>query len=159
MPALAGNKTRILEEILGRVINPEGVGKDRTRLTRSVVLALRELMRQTDTDDRTRDLAAYIAIALEMVAATIDESVDAWEKRGYWVKADRFRMDWAWTERLGKAMRQAVLSDDWPTVALTAAQVAEKLKKVGVPQRHRLGTPWEGAWRKIKQNGSESPKR
>jgi hypothetical protein len=136
---------------LGRVINPEGAGKERTRLTRGVVLALRELMRQTEADGHTRDLAAFIALALGLIADTIDSSVGAWEKRGYWVKADRFRMDWAWTERLGAAMRQAVLEENWPQVALTAAQIAEKLKDIDVPQRHRLGTPWEGAWERLRE--------
>ncbi|HEX9029378.1 MAG TPA: hypothetical protein VF823_09400 [Anaerolineales bacterium] len=136
---------------MGRVINPEGAGKERTQLTRAVVLALRELMRQTQADGQTRDLAAFIALALNEITETIDTSVVAWEKRGYWLKADRFRMEWAWAEKLGKAMRQAVSDEDWPKVAMTAAQVAEKLKDVDVPQRHRLGTPWVGAWERMRQ--------
>ena len=137
---------------MGRVINPDGVGKERTRLTRAVVIALRELMRQSEPDENTKDLAAFIAMALEAVADTIDASVGAWEKRGYWIKADRFRMEWAWTEKFGKNMRIAVLNEDWPQVAMTAAQVTEKLKDVKVPQRHRLGTPWVGAWERLKEN-------
>ncbi|HEX7976030.1 MAG TPA: hypothetical protein VF498_16595, partial [Anaerolineales bacterium] len=125
--------------------------KERTQLTRAVVLALRELMRQTQADGQTRDLAAFIALALNEITETIDTSVVAWEKRGYWLKADRFRMEWAWAERQGKAMRQAVIEEDWPKVALTAAQVAEKLRDVDVPQRHRLGTPWVGAWERMRQ--------
>ena len=140
------------EAVLGRVINPDGVGKERTRLTRAIILAIRELMRQTETNGQTKDLAAFIALALESVAGTIDTSVDAWEKRGYWLKADRFRMEWAWSEKLGKVMRSAVENDDWPTIAVTAAQVAEKLKNVHVPQRHRLGAPWVGAWEKMNQS-------
>ena len=136
---------------MGRVINPESVGKERTQLTRGIVLALRELMRQTETDGRTRDLAAFIALALESVSNTIDVSVTAWEKRGYWIKADRFRMEWAWSEKLGELMRQAILKNDWPAVAAAAAQVAEKLRNVTVPQRHRLGTPWEGAWKRLQE--------
>lgn len=138
---------------MGRVINPDGVGKERTRLTRAVVLALRELMRQAEPDRETRDLAAFISLALNAVSETIDTSVSAWEKRGYWIKADRFRMDWAWSEKYAKDMKQAVLQDDWGKVAITAAQVTEKLKDVKVPQRHRLGTPWIGAWDKLKETG------
>jgi hypothetical protein len=138
-----------LEEELGRVINPEGVGKERTQLARSVVLALRELMQQNTVDLRTRDLAAYIALALQAISETVEVSVAAWEKRDYWLKADRFRMEWAWAGRLGENMRKAVLTDDWPLVAQTAATVAEKVKKTVVPKRHGLGTPWDGAWERL----------
>jgi hypothetical protein len=135
---------------LSRVIKLEGAGKDRTRLMRSIVLALRELMKQTDTSEATRDLAAYISMALQSVGDTIEESVAAWEKRDYWVKADRFRMEWAWTTSLGTKMQTALLSDDWAAVALTAGQVAQKVQNVDVPVRHKLGAPWEGAWAKLK---------
>ena len=68
------------------------------------------------------------------------------------VKADRFRLDWEWSGRLGTSMRQAVLAEDWATVAGLSAQVGQKLAKVSVPVRHRLGTPWVGAWKHIKSN-------
>ncbi len=135
---------------MSRLIKTETAAKDRTRLTRAVVLALRELMRQTEPDEHSRDLAAFIALALQEIHATIDASVAAWEKRGYWVKADRFRMEWEWAGRSSDKLKQAVLEDDWATVAMTAAQVAQKLMNVDVPQRHRLGTPWVGAWKLLK---------
>lgn len=134
---------------MGRVINPDGVGKDRTRLVKGTVLAMRELMRQTQPDDTSRDLAAFIALALLEIAATIDVSVLAWEKKGYWVKADRFRMEWDWSGKLGEQMRQAVLKDDWASVAMVSVQVAGKLMNTKIPEHHRLGTPWVGAYRKM----------
>ena len=134
---------------MSRVINTQSVGKERTQLTRSIVLALRELMNQTEVDEHTRDLAAYIVLALEQIFKTIDVSVSAWEKRGYWVKADRFRMEWIWTESLGSHLQKALLAEDWPAVAMTSAQVAEKLREVDVPKRTKLGTPWVGAWNKM----------
>jgi hypothetical protein len=136
---------------LGRVINPDSIGKERTQLIRAIVLALRELMQQTTTDERTRDLAAFIAIALDTIHQTIDVSVSAWEKRGYWIKADRFRMEWNWTEKYSKELKDAVLVDDWARVAMVAGQIAERLKDVKVPQRNRIGAPWEGAWERLKQ--------
>jgi hypothetical protein len=140
---------------LSRVIKIESAGKDRTQMIRGVVLALRELMRQTGTDLLTYDLAAFIAISLSGIYETIDISVSAWEKRGYWVKADRFRMEWYWTDTLGQAMKQAILSDDWAGVARTAAQVAEKLGDTKVPVRHKLGAPWTGAWGKLKSGNGK----
>ena len=135
---------------MSRVIKIESAGKDRTQLVRAIVLALRELMRQTETNPLTYDLAAFISLSLKEIFETVDASVSAWEKRGYWVKADRFRMDWAWAETLGQAMKLAVLLDDWAGVARAAAQVAEKLGDTKVPVRHKLGTPWIGAWDKLR---------
>lgn len=142
---------------MGRVINPEGAGKERKQLVRSVVLALRELMQQRTADQKTQDLAAYIALALQAIDGTVEVSVTAWEKRDYWLKADRFRMEWAWAGRLGENMRKAVLSEDWPQVAQTAAAVAEKVKSTTLPKRHGLGEPWNGALERLQSlttNGS-----
>lgn len=129
-----------------RIINLDGVGKRRKKLTREVVLAVRELIRQEEVDNETRDLAAFIAINLQAIYETIDLTVAAWEKRDYWVKADRFRMDWAWSGDLAEEMRGAIVDEDWQKVALTSAKAGEKLNNVQVPKRHRLGEPWHGAW-------------
>ena len=134
---------------MGRVINPETAGKERTRLTRSIVLALRELMGQNQVNSETKDLAAYITLALHEIARTVEDSVRPWEKRGYWVKADRSRMEGNWAEQLSAKMETALQDNDWQTVAMTAAQVSEKLNTIKVPKRHNLGTPWNNAWEKM----------
>jgi hypothetical protein len=136
---------------MSRVINPDSAGKERTQLSKGIVLAIQELARQTDTGAEARDMAAFISLALTQIAAGIDISVAAWEKRGYWVKADRFRMDWLWTDIYAKKIREALLIDDWGTIAMTLPQIAEKLSKVKVPAGHRLGRPWVGAWKKLTQ--------
>jgi hypothetical protein len=134
---------------LSRIIKTESAGKDRNRLSKEIVLAIRELIKQTSPDDTSRNLAAFIALALEEIAQTIDLSVAAWEKRGYWVKADRFRMEWNWAQHQGAAMRLALQQEDWANVAMVAVQVAQKLKTVQIATHHRLGTPWVGAWGKF----------
>ena len=136
---------------MSRVINLDSVGKERTHLTKSIVIALRTLAKQTEVDEATRDLSAFIALALMRINATIDISVQAWEKRGYWVKADKFRMEWMWTKQMGEQMREAVLGEDWGTVAMISAHAGQKLVKIKVAERHRLGTPWVGAYALLKK--------
>ncbi len=136
---------------MSRIINPDGAGKERTRLTKEVVLAIRELMRQSQPDEHSRDLAAFIILALEEINNTVEASVIAWEKRGYWVKADRYRMDWIWSAQLSSAMRKALLSDDWGGVAVASVQVAQKLNGTQVSLHHRLGEPWVGAWQALQK--------
>lgn len=134
---------------LSRVYNPESAGKDRTRLSKSIILALRELMKQTEPDLTTKDLAAFVVLALEEIHSNIDSSVEAWEKRGYWVKADKFRLEWEWSGTCSQAMKTALLAEDWATIALNAVKIGQKLNKIMIPEHHRLGAPWVGAWKKL----------
>lgn len=136
---------------MSRIYNPESAGKERTRLSKAVVLAIRELAKQPEPGKEARDLAAFISLALAAIAETIDASVAAWEKRDYWVKADKFRMDWAWAGPAGQKMRTALLADDWAGVAQAAASAAQRLGKITVPPGHRLGTPWVGAWDELRK--------
>jgi len=135
---------------MSRVINPDSVGKQRTQLSKAIVLAVRELARQKEISVETRDLAAFIAMALQIIADGIDVSVTAWEKRDYWIKADKFRMEWAWAGQIAEKMRASVLFEDWATVAMLSAQIAQKLTKIQVSENHRLGKPWVGAFEQLR---------
>ena len=131
---------------MSRVINPDSVGKLRTQLIKGIVLSIRELARQTETGTETRDIAAFIALALKTISDGIDNSVTAWEKRDYWIKADKFRMEWLWAGSAAEKMRIAVLSEDWATVAALSAQIAQKFSKIQISPNHRLGKPWVGSY-------------
>lgn len=134
---------------MSRVINPNRPGKERDRLRRATALALREMMRSPEPNDQTRDMAAFIALSLSGISSTVETTVEAWEKRDYWVKADRYRLDWQWAERLGAQMRRAVLAEDWGQIAMVAAQVGQELSDIKISDRHRMGTPWVGAWKQL----------
>lgn len=135
---------------LSRVINPDSVGKERTKLTKNIVKAIRALMLQKEPNQLTMDLAAYISLALEEIHRTVDISVEAWEKRGYWIKADRFRLDWEWSEFYSSQMKNATLKKDWGEVAFLSAKIAQKFSNIQLAQNNRLGEPWHGAWDKLK---------
>ena len=138
---------------MGRYINLESADKNRTKLVRLVSDALKELMRQSQIDGMTRDLVAFMSMALLEITKTIDLTVEPWEKRGYWVKADRFRREWSWAEKLGDKLYSALSAEDWHEIAQITAQLAEKLSQEKVPARHRLGAPWTGAWEKFQLLG------
>ena len=134
---------------MSRVINSESAGKDRTRLSKVIVIAIRELLRQKEPSDLSRDLIACILVSLDGIYDTVDASVEAWEKRGYWLKADRFRMDWQWTKLLADQMRPLVLSENYGELIPLMVQVLQALDSVKVSDNHRLGTPWVGAWKEL----------
>ena len=131
------------------VINPDSAGKDRARLSKAIVLAVRELAKQKDITSEAKDLAAFISLALKTISEGIDISVLAWEKRGYWVKADHFRMEWMWTGQYADKIKVAIFTDDWGAIAMTIPQIAQKLSKIEVSNNHRLGKPWDGAFKHL----------
>ena len=134
---------------MGRIVHIEGPGKERNLLCREIVIALNEFIGLSNINSEAKDIAAYIVICLEAINATIEQSVSAWEKRGYWVKSDRFRIEWYWIEQLAPEMKAAVISEDWDVVIRIAGQIGSKLNKVKKPKRIQLNKPWIGAWDKL----------
>jgi hypothetical protein len=111
---------------------------------------LNELTKSDPSIEKRRDLAAFICLSLRAISDTIDPTVEAWEKRGYWVKADRYRMEWSWTGQAAQRMKEALSAGDWESIAQLADQIGMKLAKVKVSPHHRMGQPWVGAWEKLR---------
>jgi hypothetical protein len=131
---------------LGRVIHLESSGKNRQRLIREIVVAIRELTLVESMDNNTRDIVSLIALNLWEINKSIDSSVLAWEKRGYWVKADRFRLEWDWTKTYGDRLASSIGSNNWTDVRDIIVRIAQKFSKVTIPINHRIKSPWSGSW-------------
>jgi len=123
----------------------------RNRISKSIVLAIRLLMRQKAPDASSRDLAAYVVLALEKISEIVETSASAWEKRDYWLKADRFRQEWAWCEQSADALAKALRADDWAGVAQQLVGIGQRFSAVQVSENNRLGEPWIGAWKTFLQ--------
>ena len=135
---------------MGRVISTENLVTERNRMLKAMAIATRELAKQPSFNAASRDLLAFLVLALEKVAESIERSVMPWEKRGYWLKADRFRMDWDWVGPLASKLRTALMSEDEGQLAQDMAALSQKLSGVKVAEKHRIGTPWLGAMEKLK---------
>lgn len=136
---------------MGRVITPNSVGKQREQFMRALAYTLRQLGLQQEVDNQTKDIVAFVVLALYSISDTVDQTATAWEKRGYWIKADRFRLDWNWTETSSNKLHQALLQDDWQSIALNAAKVTVHVQNIKLTKRNQLGTPWQGAWNKLQK--------
>jgi hypothetical protein len=141
-------------DTLSKIINVESSGKDRSRTIKAILFAMRELMIQVEPNDETRDIVAFISMCLDAVFKTVEPSLVAWEKRGYWVKADKFRLEWEWTEKSSCELRTALFADEWGKIANVVAQIGQKFVKVKMPMRNTMGKSWEGAWQVLKHKGS-----
>jgi hypothetical protein len=141
---------------LGRVINPERPGKIRERLLKELVIALEDYKNLDGASVQTKDIAAFIALTLTAISQTAERTALAWEKRDYWIKADRFRNEWIWVSMYGNRMQAAVLDGDYSLIHATATDILEFVNDIELPKRHRLGTPWTGAYQVLKKNSGNT---
>ena len=131
---------------MSRVIRTGSASSERNRLKKALVLAIRELMKQSEPNETSRDLIAFILLCLERITETVEESAEAWEKRGYWLKADHFRMEWEWARLLAERIRPNVLTENYNKIIPDLIELSQSLNDVTISDNHRLGTPWLGAW-------------
>jgi hypothetical protein len=130
------------------VINPENAGRNRTRLLQWIALACAQVMKQRSLEIRS-DEVAFIAAALEEIAAGVDVTTTAWEKRDYWLKADQFRRQWEWTGRSARRLRAAIERGDSSDAVLALTDLAPRLAGVTLPKRLPNELPWKGAHEKL----------
>ena len=129
-----------------QIIKTSTPGKERSRLSKAIVITIRNFMRQESPDDETNDMLAFIILALKEISDGIDKSVAAWEKRGYWVKADQYRLEWQWAGEMATKLQTAFQKEDWQKIAGLLIETMEKFSNIKVSDRHRMGKPWKNAF-------------
>lgn len=134
---------------MGRVISVEKVGTKRQRLRRTIAEALRRLMEKPELDEEAKDLAAIIVFCLDAIAEGVDSSATAWERRDYYLKADRFRRDWAWTSRTADEMATLIQEDDWDRLPAVLASLLPHFADVRVVKLVRPPSLWQGAYQRL----------
>ena len=134
-----------------QIIKTSTPGKERDQLSKAIVITIRKFMRQASPDDETKDMVAFIILALTEISTGIDQSVVAWEKRGYWVKADKYRLEWQWAGMIAARLRKDFEELNWPNIAGHLLAIMEKFSNLKVSDRHRMGEPWRNAYRNYKK--------
>ena len=129
-----------------RIIKTTTPGKEREHLSKAIVITIRAFMRQQEPNADTKDMLAFIILALHEIADGIDKSVIAWEKRGYWVKADKYRMDWQWVGPMATKLDKAFKAENWVVLAGFMVEIMGRFSQIKVSDRHRMGEPWSGAY-------------
>jgi hypothetical protein len=141
---------------LSRVFRTESGSQGRVKILKQVVIALRASMEDERSPEEQKDLLAFMLTALEQIASSVDQSASAWEKRGYWLKADRFRRDWAWVLQSQDFLTHALREEDWAAAASACSLIALHIQNIKAPSRKNVQRPWEGAWQSWKNRYSDA---
>lgn len=136
---------------MSRVIRFDGPGKSRTQLMRTAAEVIRRLGQKTQFDAEARDMTALLVYCFREIDAGIDESVRAWEKRDYWVKAEQFRLRWAWAKRAAERLNEIVHRQDWDTLPFILVELLPHFEEIKIAKYTRNPSLWNGAYQQLMQ--------
>lgn len=131
---------------MSRVINSNSPGKRRNELRRTIAEILRHLMFKRDVDNETKDMVATLVFSLRGIAATIEETASAWEKRNYYLKADRFRIAWEWAGPAAERLTELLLNERWEQLPGELAQLAPHFSDIRIAKMTRKPSTWRASY-------------
>ncbi len=134
---------------MARVINTNSPGKRRNAYRRTIAEILRHLSQQREVNPQTKDMVAMLVYCLRGVDATVEESITAWEKRGYWKKADDFQQKWWWSSLMADAITNLLRDDDWDRLPETMIKLYPHFADIQINKLTRDPADWKGAYRRL----------
>jgi hypothetical protein len=130
---------------MGRIVQTDSGALRRNRVLKTMVLALRAAARSA-TANESREILAYLALCLGELNDSFEETARAWERRDYWLKADRFRSEWAWVPAIRPRLEHALRAEDWDQARACGMELASVLAGRRLRPPESKATPWRGAW-------------
>lgn len=132
---------------MGRVINTNSPGKRRNYAMRTIAEILRRLgQRQGNVDDEVKDMVAMVVFSLRAIDSGVIESIEAWEKRGYWKKADKFQTEWMWTGTMAKRFETILRESNWEQLPDMMMKLFPYFADIEINKMTRKPSIWEGAY-------------
>ena len=138
---------------MSRVVTADSVGAQRQRLRRTIAEALRRLMAKRTLDEEARDLAALIVFSLREIDAGIEQTTSAWEKRDYYLKADRFRQEWLWVAPTADELEKTLRQGAWDRVPAVLAGLLSHFSDITVNRMVRSENLWSGCYERLLASG------
>lgn len=134
---------------MARVINTNSPGKRRKSHMRTIAEILRHLGQKNGIDDHSKDMVAAVIYNLRAIAATVEESSVAWEKRGYWKKADDFQQKWWWASLCSTNLEKLVRSGDWQGMPEAMFKLFPHFADIKINRLTRDPSNWSGLHDKL----------
>lgn len=137
---------------MARVVNTNSPGKRRNHATRTIAEMMRRLSQKAEMDHEAHDMAACIVLCLREIDGTVIESITAWEKRGYWQKADKFQLEWMWAGQLASQMEKMIREDDWQQMPEMMMKLFPHFSGIEIKNLTRKADTWEGSYDELLAN-------
>jgi len=135
---------------LSRIIQTDSPARNRERLLKTLASAYRYYKQEKMTEAQHKDLCAFALLTLKALSESIDRTASAWEKRDYWLKADRLRNAWKWTSKAYDEMRAALKANDVIAALQCLNKASDHFDSITLPKKPSGQNLWKGAWAKWK---------
>lgn len=132
-----------------RVININSTGKQRSQLMRTCAELIRRLSQKQAVDDEAIDMAATLVFCLRGIADGIESSAQAWEKRDYWIKAERFRVKWMWPTKSAANLEDMIYNQAWDSMPGFFAGLIAEFSAIKIVKLTRKPEIWNGAYQRL----------
>lgn len=137
---------------MSRLVKPDDTGRMRERHRRTIAEGLALLAGKQELDEEGRDVVAIIALSLLAIHRGIEDSASAWERRHYFLKAERLRAQWAWTERLARRLVQRLWAADWEGLSTVLRDLEFRFADVRVERITRSPNFWRGGHSRLRES-------
>ena len=127
---------------MSNIIKLDSPTKERTILLRYCALALRALSEQKSMNDEVIKIYIFFGDVLHKINQNVEKTCAAWEKRDYWMKADKFRLEWEWANRNAAQIQGFVKEQQWEFLPNVISGLIPFLIHVKIPQKMIKEKPW-----------------
>jgi hypothetical protein len=134
---------------MSRIIHTNSPTKIRNRNRRSIAEMLRRLMQKPEIDAESRDMAAMITLLLWEIADGVEQSAQAWEKRDYWMKAERFMREWNWSAKIAANLEDVIRHEAWDLMPELMLELYPHFIDIQLKTMTRKPSLWQGAHTKL----------
>ncbi|PWH19470.1 MAG: hypothetical protein D6735_09085 [Acidobacteria bacterium] len=134
---------------MSRIIKTENGFRMRERALKLIGKAISEF-ENAKKDADLLDIASFIALMLDEIENSVQETSVAWEKREYWIKADQFRSEWNWVGQLKAQLMQAIQQKDLENIGEIFERLRKNAKVLEGMIKVRKGIDYIGSYSRFK---------
>jgi hypothetical protein len=134
---------------MSRVINLNDPTKIRNQNRRAIAEILRHLSQKPAMDAEAQDMAATLVFLLREIDAGVKQTVAAWEKRDYWMKAERFLRDWQWVTETAVNIEDVIRHEAWDLLPELLADLFPRFADIQLKTMTRKADLWQGNYQRL----------
>jgi leucyl-tRNA synthetase len=134
---------------MSRIININNAARVRNQNLRTIAELMRRLGARSAVDAEAKDMVAALVYLLREINQSAEKTTQAWEKRGYWMKADRFLLEWEWAKEAAANLEDVLRHEAWDLLPRLLADLLPHAADQQVKNLTRTESAWKGAYQRL----------